>query len=365
MASTSSQTIVSLDKLVRLLFVLAASARQTPALYCVALGVVDAPDQLQSKIDVWLHEALARFQTAHQHGRLSFAMLQGLVVFLVWLNDYTPLRQYHIMLEAGMSAAKALCLDRLASLAWDKEYVKNHLSTCQQSSPSLNTSWAAECLLQKDIYKRELGRAVWYGLMLLSDQFARHDGADSELETAYPGNHDPDPSPQYDPFGCWQDMSRLVPILHDWRRKQRHAEAVGSNVSMDERMAICLRLKDLEATRAPVDNLTSFAIQRKSGETSGEYKEGEKKVAQLAWSALMVQLKILLTHRSLIGRGYGSSEIHETSLRTCVESAHSILEGAHRFKELEWSHFSSSVSEVMSKSFARRLKCAFLSSIDF
>ena len=86
--SSPSSGQVPLDHLTRLLFVLAASARQSPPSYLVALGVASSGGAVQPRITLWLDDALACFDACQQYGQMSFSVLQATTVFLVWLVDW-------------------------------------------------------------------------------------------------------------------------------------------------------------------------------------------------------------------------------------------------------------------------------------
>ena len=55
----------------------------------------------------------------------------------------------------------------------------------------------------------------------------------------------------------------------------------------------------------------------------------------------------LLQHRPLMGAGYEDPAMHGFSVTVAVESAHCILQGAHRFRDMEWTHYQSAVSKVL------------------
>lgn len=87
-SSSSPPLAVSIDLLTRMLFVLAASARQVPPSYLVALGIASSDRAASEKIKIWLHDALECFDACHQFKQLSFPILQASAIFFIWLSDW-------------------------------------------------------------------------------------------------------------------------------------------------------------------------------------------------------------------------------------------------------------------------------------
>jgi hypothetical protein len=180
---------IPLDELTRLLFVLSASALQVPPSYHLALGTASSVDLVQPRVDIWLDDAIACFDACHRQQQLSFPVLQAATIFLIWLGDRSPGHRFASILDASLRTAVQLGLDRLSNSAWDREFITTKLPMRQQVQPDppRDASWAAKYLLQGDTKTRELGRAVWYALVLLNGASNSLIEQDCELATAIPG----------------------------------------------------------------------------------------------------------------------------------------------------------------------------------
>lgn len=94
------------------------------------------------------------------------------------------------------------------------------------------------------------------------------------------------------PFATWPLYASLSGILQEWTRLMALSEARGAQPDYEAYIGIHTKLSYLHQ-ELPASDLTHFQLFQRPDESNESYRDREKKIAQKAFAAFLLQCKFL------------------------------------------------------------------------